>query len=136
MCSGSCERSAATAPYADRFLVGLVDDDVSFREALEGWLSACGVKVAAFASGEAFLDSEHLNAVSCLVLDVRMPGMDGLSLCRTARALRGDLPVIFVSSHDDAKTREHAIEAGAKDFLSKPLDSSRLLALIEAMRGG
>jgi two-component system response regulator FixJ len=115
--------------------VGLVDDDVSFREALDGWLSACGVKVAAFASGEAFLNSEHLNVVSCLVLDVRMPGLDGLSLGRSVKALRGDLPVIFVSSRDDTKTREHAAEAGAAGFLGKPLDSSRLLALIEALRG-
>src|SRR5688572_2962327 len=136
MREGSCERSAATAPCADRFLVGLVDDDMSFREALQGWLSSCGVRVAAFTSGEELLTSEDLDQVCCLVLDVRMPGMDGIALCKAVKSLRVDLPVVFVSSQDDAKTRELAIEAGAADFLGKPLDSTRLLALIETMRGG
>lgn len=136
MSSGSCERSAATAPCADRFLVGLVDDDLSFREALHGWLSACGVKVAAFESGDALLGSPEVDEISCLVLDVRMPGMNGLAVCRQVKILRGSLPVIFVSSQDDARTREHAAAAGATAFLSKPLDSAKLLALIEALRDG
>ena len=136
MSSGSSERSAATAPCADRFLVGLVDDDISFREALHGWLSACGVKVVAFASADELLSSSQVDRISCLVLDVRMPGMNGLALCREVKILRGTLPVIFVSSQDDPRTQEHAAAAGATAFLSKPLDSANLLAVIEALREG
>ena len=93
-------------------LIAIVDDDQSFREALENLLALIGFRTAIFASARDFLDSPQFRNVSCAILDVSMPGMDGLELQRHLIATH-PIPVIFITDLRDAKTREQAVRAGA-----------------------
>jgi FixJ family two-component response regulator len=115
-----------------RRMVCLVDDDVSFREALEGLINAFGYATRAFGSAEDFLRCAPLAEIRCLVLDVRLGGMDGLELQSHLRAHGWATPVIFISSQCDARTRARAMDAGAVGFLSKPFERDALISLIEA----
>jgi FixJ family two-component response regulator len=107
-------------------LVAIVDDDQSFREALDSLLTLIGFRTAIFASARDFLDSPQFPSVSCAILDVSMPGMDGLELQRHLVATR-PIPVIFITDLRDAKTREHAVQAGAISFLNKPFSEETLI---------
>lgn len=111
-------------------MISVVDDDASVREALKGLLKSAGFQAAAFASAEEFLDSGRLANTSCLILDVRMPGMGGLELQR--RIVAGDhrVPVIFITAHGDEELRARALEAGAADYLYKPFSEQTLLDAI------
>jgi FixJ family two-component response regulator len=110
-------------------LIAIVDDDQSFREALGSLLSLIGFRTAIFDSARNFLDSPQLPNVSCALLDVSMPGMDGLELQRHLAATH-PIPVIFITDLRDAKTREQAVRAGAISFLNKPVSEG---ILIEAL---
>ena len=88
-------------------LIAIVDDDQSFREALESLLTLIGFRTAIFASARNFLDSPQFPNVSCAILDVSMPGMDGLELQRHLVATH-PIPIIFITDLRDAKTREQA----------------------------
>jgi FixJ family two-component response regulator len=115
-------------------LIAVVDDDQSFREALESLLSLIGFRTAVFASARNFLDSPQIQNVSCAILDVSMPGMDGLELQRHLVATH-PIPVIFITDVRDAKTREQAVRAGAISFLNKPVSEEILIdALNSALR--
>jgi len=115
-------------------LIAIVDDDQSFREALESLLRLIGFRTAIFASARNFLDSPQLPNVSCAILDVSMPGMDGLELQRHLVATHR-IPIIFITDLRDAKTREHAVQAGAISFLNKPVSEETLIdALNSALR--
>ena len=115
-------------------LIAIVDDDQSFREALEGLLKLIGFHTAVFASARNFLDSPQFPSVSCLILDVSMPGMDGLELQRHLVATH-PVPIIFITDLRDAKTREQAVRAGAISFLNKPVSEETLIdALNSALR--
>jgi FixJ family two-component response regulator len=115
-------------------LIAIVDDDQSFREALESLLALIGFRTAIFASARNFLDSPQLPNVSCAILDVSMPGMDGLELQRRLVATRR-IPIIFITDLRDAKTREQAVRAGAVSFLNKPVSEEALIdALNSALR--
>src|ERR1700751_2190946 len=107
-------------------LVAIVDDDQSFREALESLLTLIGFRTATFASARSFLDSPQFPNVSCAILDVSMPGMDGLELQRHLVATH-PIPIIFITDLRDAKTREQAVRAGAISFLNKPVSEEALL---------
>ena len=107
-------------------LIAIVDDDQSFREALESLLKLIGFRTATFASARNFLDSPQFPNVSCAILDVSMPGMDGLELQRHLVATH-PIPIIFVTDLRDAKTREQAVRAGAISFLNKPVSEEALL---------
>jgi FixJ family two-component response regulator len=107
-------------------LVAIVDDDQSFREALDSLLTLIGFRTAIFASARDFLDSPQFPSVSCAILDVSMPGMDGLELQRHLVATH-PIPVIFITDLRDAKTREHAVQAGAISFLNKPFSEETLI---------
>lgn len=110
--------------------VFVVDDNASVRKAIERMLVAAGLKVATFESARAFLDAFDPGSDGCLVLDVRMPGMDGLEL-QDALAARGCvLPIVFLTGHGDIPMSVRAIKHGASDFLTKPVDADRLLASI------
>jgi FixJ family two-component response regulator len=110
----------------DQALVAIVDDDQSFREALDSLLTLIGFRTAIFASARDFLDSPQFPSVSCAILDVSMPGMDGLELQRHLVATH-PIPVIFITDLRDAKTREHAVQAGAISFLNKPFSEETLI---------
>jgi FixJ family two-component response regulator len=115
-------------------LIAIVDDDQSFREALESLLKLIGFRTAVFASARNFLDSPQFPSVSCAILDISMPGMDGLELQRHLVATH-PIPIVFVTDLRDAKTREHAIRAGAISFLNKPVREKTLIdALNSALR--
>jgi len=115
-------------------LIAIVDDDQSFREALESLLRLIGFRTAIFASARNFLDSPQLPNVSCAILDVSMPGMDGLELQRHLVATH-PIPIIFITDLRDANTREQAVRAGAINVLNKPVSEETLIdALNSALR--
>ena len=113
-------------------LIGIVDDDDSMRNALDGLLKAVGFPAKAFASAEEFLKSGQQHQTSCLIADIRMPGMSGLELQAKLNAERCKIPIIFITAHGDEKMRMQALRAGAVEFLSKPFDEEILLESVRA----
>jgi FixJ family two-component response regulator len=113
-------------------LVAIVDDDDSMRSALDGLLKAVGFSARAFASAEEFLKSGDQHQTSCLIADIRMPGMSGLELQAQLNTERCRIPIIFITAHGDAKMRMQALRAGAVEFLSKPFDEEVLLESVRA----
>lgn len=108
-------------------LIAVVDDDASVCEALESLLKSIGFQTASFISARSFLDSPQFPNVSCVVLDVSMPNMDGLELQRHLVSTN-PIPIIFITAHRDEKTRERALRAGAISFLNKPFSDEALIA--------
>jgi two-component system response regulator FixJ len=108
-------------------IVFIVDDDESVRRALERLLRSGGFEVRVFASAEDFLNQDSQDIHGCLVLDVRMPSMDGLKLQDRLRLSGSQIPVVFITAHDDAIAREQAMKAGAVAFIQKPFDDQVLL---------
>lgn len=111
--------------------VYLVDDDARVRTALTNLLESRGFTVFSFGSADLFLDRDHSDAPSCLVLDLRMPVMNGLQL-QQALQTKTSLPIIFISAHGNIPSTVKAMKAGAIEFLEKPVNSE---ALIEAVKG-
>jgi len=112
--------------------VHVVDDDAGMRKGLSRLLEAAGYAVKTYASAGEFLMAERSPGLSCLVLDIRMPGPSGLDL-QTALAKDADtLPVVFLTGHGDIPMTVRAVKAGAVDFLTKPVEGKTLLAAIEA----
>ena len=114
-------------------LISVVDDDDSVRESLEGLMRSVGFAVKTFASAEAFLNSDHhLRDTDCLILDVRMPEMNGIELHRHLIANHYEMPVIFVTAHgSDEKMRSEALKNGAVDYLDKPISEEALLKAVD-----
>ncbi len=112
--------------------VAVVDDDELMRGALQGLLEQAGFMARAFASAEEFLDSNQLRHVSCLIADIRMPGMSGLDLQARLNADAIRSPIIFISAHGDERVRMQALRSGAVEFLAKPFDSEVLLETVRA----
>jgi FixJ family two-component response regulator len=112
--------------------VYLVDDDPGVLRALTRLLRSSGREVLAFSSSEAFLGKHDPAAPGCLVLDVAMPGKDGLELQRDLAAAGVDRAVVFITGYGDIPTSVQAMKAGAVDFLSKPFADTRFLAAVEA----
>jgi FixJ family two-component response regulator len=124
-------RSRQQGGAADRPLIALVDDDESVRESLPDLLREFGFSARAFSSGEEFLQSDAVRQSKCLVLDVAMPGMNGLDV-QQELARRGlAIPIIFITGHKDEDIRARAMGQGAAGFLHKPFSDS---ALLEALR--
>jgi len=119
-------------PSEDR-IIGVVDDAESVRLAIRSLLRSLGFQVEMFDSGEDLLGSARLDDIACLIVDMRLPGMSGLDLQRQLLAAKRELPMIFVSAHDDPVARQQALTAGALAFLRKPFSEK---ALIEAVRSG
>ena len=112
--------------------VFLVDDDASFRKGVSRLLSAAGLTVAAFGSAEEFLAAHEPHEPGCLVLDLAMPGLDGLELQETLEADGCDRPIVFLTGHGDIPASVRAMKHGALDFLTKPVSEDVLLAAVEA----
>ena len=110
--------------------ISVVDDDESIREAINDLLDCMGLRVGVFSSAEDFLNSEDLHDTACLILDVRMPGMSGLELQGHLNAAGFQIPIIFISAHDDGEAKSRAMGAGAVDFLRKPFSEDALLSAI------
>ncbi|MYM91923.1 response regulator [Rugamonas sp. FT82W] len=113
-------------------LVHLVDDQPAVLKALARLLGAAGYTVRAYAGARDFLDALEDGADGCLVLDLSMPGMDGLALQQALAARAPQLPIIFLTGHGDIDSGVRAMKLGAADFLTKPVDDARLIAAIEA----
>ncbi len=116
----------------DAGIVYIVDDDASVGEALADLLGAAGLEARLFSSAQDFLQSTRPDVPSCLVLDVRMPGMTGLDLQRQLIALDLTLPTIFITAHGDVQTSVRAMKAGAIEFLIKPFGDQDLLDAVRA----
>lgn len=111
-------------------LVFVVDDDRSVRASLANLLEAEDYAVETFPSAAAYLEREPHPGPSCLVLDVRMPGLDGLALQQRLVARGGGEQIVFVTGHGDLPTGIRAMKSGAVDFLAKPFEDEALLAAI------
>jgi FixJ family two-component response regulator len=116
----------------DRDLVFVVDDDASVREALDSLLRSAGFLARTFPSTEAFLRADHNASAACLVLDVRMPGVNGLDFQQQLAEAGMNLPIIFITAHGDIPMSVRAMKAGAIEFLTKPFDDEQLLGAIAA----
>jgi len=129
----SAVRAPSEAKQASsRKLISIVDDDQSIREAMESLIRSVGFRTEVFASAEDFLKWKERESTACLILDVRLPGISGLELQRLLTSIRSRIPVIFITAHGDAQTRERAIAAGAVEFLQKPFSEEALLDAVRA----
>jgi FixJ family two-component response regulator len=111
-------------------IVFVVDDDISVRESLELLIHTEGWRPETFASAQEFLDRPRIFAPSCLVLDVSLPGLNGLELQKRVAVERSDMPIIFITGHGDVAMTVQAMKAGAVEFLTKPFGDSALLSAI------
>jgi FixJ family two-component response regulator len=111
-------------------IVFVVDDDISVRESLELLIRTEGWRPETFASAQEFLDRPRIFAPSCLVLDVSLPGLNGLELQKRVAVERSDMPIIFISGHGDVPMTVQAMKAGAVEFLTKPFGDTALLSAI------
>lgn len=111
--------------------VYIVEDDEAVRESLQLMLESVGYKTRAYNNANAFLDEHHSDLAGCLVLDIRMPGMNGMELQRKLNERNSMLPVIFVTGHGDVPMAVEAMQQGALDFVQKPYREQELLEKIE-----
>ena len=116
-------------------LVCVIDDDVSLLRALRRLLGAGGFQVKTFSSAEDFLECSSSRTAGCLVLDVHLGGLSGFELHERLVAAGRRIPVVFITAHDDAATRDRARRAGAVDYLRKPFDDESLIAGINRALG-
>ena len=112
-------------------MVFVVDDDVSVREGLGSLIRSAGLKVETFASAQEFLARPRADVPSCLVLDVRLPGLSGLDLQKRMAEVNIEIPIVFITGHGDVPTSVQAMKAGAVEFLTKPFDDRDLLDAIQ-----
>src|SRR5438034_5396980 len=111
-------------------IVFVVDDDVSVRESLESLIRCAGWQAETFASAQEFLVRPRVLAPSCLVLDVSLPGLNGLDLQKRIAADRIDMPIIFITGYGDVPMTVQAMNAGAVEFLTKPFGDNVLVSAI------
>jgi FixJ family two-component response regulator len=115
-----------------RSLISVVDDDESIRRTTTLLIESFGFRAAAFASAESFLKSGQLHDTSCLILDVRMPDINGLELQSRLAAEGYGIPVVFITAYDDKDSRGRAMQAGAVAFLDKPFSDEQLLQTVRS----
>jgi FixJ family two-component response regulator len=113
-------------------IVFVVDDDVSVRESLELLICCEGWRPETFATAQEFLDHPCVLVPNCLVLDVSLPGLNGLDLQQLVARDRTDMPIIFITGHGNVPMTVQAMKAGAVEFLTKPLNDDALLTAIRA----
>jgi len=113
-----------------RPIIFVVDDDESVRDAISNLLESVGLQAKAFDSTEAFWKSARPNAPSCLVLDVRLPGVNGLEFQEQLAKAGVSIPIIFITAHGDVPMTSRAMKAGAIEFLMKPFQKEDLLAAV------
>jgi FixJ family two-component response regulator len=116
-------------------LISVVDDDESIRRTTTFLIESFGFRAAAFESAENFLKSGQLHETSCLIVDVQMPGMNGLELQSELAAAGYDIPIVFVTAYDNKVSRQQAVQAGAVAFLAKPFGDEQLLQTVRLALG-
>jgi len=112
--------------------VFVVEDDPSMRTAIKNLLRSVGLEAQLFASAQEFLSADRPDVPTCLILDVRLPGLSGLDLQRELSASNVDIPIIFITAHGDIPMSVRAMKAGAVEFLTKPFRDQDLLDAIQA----
>jgi FixJ family two-component response regulator len=113
-------------------LISVVDDDESVRRTTTLLIESFGFRAATFESAETFLRSGHLHDTSCLIVDVQMPGMNGLQLQSHLAAAGCGIPIIFNTAYESNDSRQRAMQAGAAAFLGKPFSDEQLLQTIRS----
>jgi FixJ family two-component response regulator len=113
-------------------IVFVVDDDISMRESLGALIQDEGWQVETFMSAEEFLNRPYEIVPHCLVLDISMPGLNGLELQKRLAVERREMPIIFITGHGDVPKSVQAMKAGAVEFLTKPFNDSTLLSAIRS----
>jgi len=113
-------------------LIAVVDDDESVLRTTTRLIESFGFQGAAFESAELFLDSGRLRDTLCLIVDLQMPGMNGLQLQSQLAAAGCRIPIIFITAYDDKESRQRAMQAGAVAFLQKPFGDEQLLEIIHS----
>ena len=129
--SDGCNEKASEGP-----LVSIVDDDVSVRRSAQRLLRSSGLRAKVFASAEDFLESGCLEETACLLLDMTMPGMNGLALQRRLAETGRLIPIVFLSARASEDEERRALQAGAAKFLHKPASKEVLLQAIRAALDG
>jgi two-component system response regulator FixJ len=117
---------------SDKGIVHVIDDDEALRESLAFLLRTARIEVRTYASAAAFLDVLPEAGGSCIITDVRMPGMSGIDLLRRLQELKIGVPVIVITGHGDVPVAVEAMKIGAMDFLEKPFDDEVLLASVRS----
>jgi FixJ family two-component response regulator len=118
-------------PESDERLVSIVDDDVSVRQSTRRLIRSFGFRAEAFGSAEEFLESGDAAKTACLILDVRMPDMDGLELQRRLADDGLQIPIVFLTGRASEEEERRALRAGAVDFLRKPVGRDALLRIVQ-----
>ncbi len=114
-------------------LISVVDDDIWVRESLDSLIRSVGMEVKSFASAEEFLDSNHPRKADCLILDVRLPGMNGIELHRELMARKCRVPVVFITAHaSDDRSKAEASSRWTVAYLPKPFSEDELLDAVNA----
>ncbi len=113
-------------------IVYVIDDDEAMRDSLNFLLDSSGFSVTLFDNAQAFLDALPRLAFGCVVSDVRMPGLDGIELLKRMKAQASPFPILIMTGHGDVPLAVEAMKLGAVDFLEKPFEDDRLIALIES----
>src|SRR4051794_31962919 len=111
----------------DAATVFIVDDDKDVRESLQELLASVGLHSKSFGTAQEFLSTPRSDAPSCLILDVRLPGISGLDLQHELKKTKINLPIIFISAHADIPITVQAMKSGAHEFLTKPFRKQELL---------
>ena len=117
-------------PIPEAQLVAIVDDDASVRQSARRLIRSLGHRAEAFGSAEEFLASGQASEAACLILDVRMPGMDGLELQRRLADSDPPIPIVFITARASDEEESRALRAGAVAFLRKPVDKETLLRVL------
>jgi len=115
----------------DKPIVFVVDDDESVCKALRRLMKSAGYNVRTFTSAKDFLNQGCQNVPGCLILDMRMPGMSGLELQERLADAGSEMPIIFMSAHEDISSREQGLRAGAVAFIKKPFDDYILIEKVD-----
>jgi two-component system, LuxR family, response regulator FixJ len=117
---------------SDAKIIHVIDDDAAMRDSLAFLLDVNGLKSVVYESADAFLESSDLSVASCVVSDIRMPGINGVDLVRKVKAAGSTCPIILITGHGDVALAVEAMKAGAVDFIEKPFDDETLLGAIRA----
>src|SRR5215472_9591460 len=129
--AGTLAHEVGSSPMATaKPIVFVVDDDVWVRESLETLISDEGWRPQTFASAQEFLDRPRALVPSCLLLDISLPGLNGLELQKRIAVERTAIPIIFITGHGDVPKTVQAMKAGAVEFLTKPLNDEVLLSVV------
>jgi FixJ family two-component response regulator len=130
MSAASPPERSKPSPNSAAPIVFIVDDDISVRESLELLIRSQGWQAETFESAKEFLDRSRVLVPSCLILDVSLPGLNGLELQKRVAVERTEMPIIFITGHGDVPMSVEAMKAGALEFLTKPLSQKVLVSAI------